>query len=63
MTTEIGIPGFEIEIELQYQSIGYRWAHNLDAYASPEPKRFVEYFTATAASSSAVVARTTTRIQ
>ena len=47
---------FTVEAELRYQTIGYRWAHNLEPYAAPEPKRFVEYYTSMAADSSTVVA-------
>jgi hypothetical protein len=46
-----------IEVELRYQSIGYRWAQNLAAYDAPEPRRFVRYYSDQAASSSVVVAR------
>ena len=35
---------FEIEAELWYQPIGFRWAHNLAAYDAPETKRIVEYY-------------------
>jgi hypothetical protein len=44
-----------IEIELRYQTIAYRWAQNLERYAAPEPKRFVQYYSATAAGSSVVI--------
>ena len=34
-----------VEAELLYQPIGFRWAHNLDAYrAAAEPRRFVGYY-------------------
>lgn len=34
-----------VEAELLYQPIGFRWAHNLDAYrAATEPRRFVSYY-------------------
>jgi hypothetical protein len=34
-----------IDAELLYQPIGFRWAHNLDAYrAAAEPRRFVAYY-------------------
>jgi hypothetical protein len=45
-----------IDVELQYQTIAYRWAQNLERYDAPEPKRFVSYYAATAAGSSVVVA-------
>lgn len=35
---------FQIEVELWYQPIGFRWAHNLASHPAPEPKRFVGYF-------------------
>jgi len=50
-----------IDVELRYQPIGWRWAHNLGRYDAPEPKRFVSYYDATASGSSVVVARTTAR--
>ena len=46
-----------IDVELRYQSIGYRWARNLAAYDAPEPRRFVGYYDDMAAHSSVVVAR------
>jgi hypothetical protein len=35
---------FHIEVELWYQPIGFRWAHNLGAYKAEEPQRFVGYY-------------------
>ena len=54
---------YTVAAELRYQSIGYRWAHNLAAYDAPEPKRFVSYYTATSSASSVIIAsaRATTR--
>ena len=46
----------EISVELLYQPIGYRWAHNLAAYAAPEPQRFVGYFNSMQAGSAVVLA-------
>jgi hypothetical protein len=46
-----------IDVELRYQPIGYRWAHNLAPYDAPEARRFVGYFKDLAAMSSVVVAR------
>ena len=37
---------FEVEAELLYQPIGYRWADNLKKYDAPEPKRFNGYYDA-----------------
>ena len=47
---------FRVEAELRYQPIGYRWAHNLERYDAPEPKRFVGYYNSMSAGSSVVVA-------
>jgi hypothetical protein len=36
-----------VDVELLYQPIAFRWAHNLDPYATaPEPARFVGYYRA-----------------
>ena len=63
VTYEAAVPAtagtMTVEVELRYQPIGYRWAHNLDTYNAPEPKRFVSYFTAMSASSSTLVQRAT----
>jgi hypothetical protein len=48
---------FTAEVELLYQSIGYRWARNLDAYDAPEPQRFLRYFEEHADQSAKLVAR------
>jgi hypothetical protein len=53
---------FEIEVSLRFQPIGYRWADNLRPYDAPEPRRFVSYYDAMAASSSTVLARTVRRV-
>jgi hypothetical protein len=34
----------EIDVEVLYQPISYRWAHNLAPYDAPEPRRFISYF-------------------
>jgi hypothetical protein len=41
--------GYRISAELLYESIGYRWAHNLDDYQADEPQRFRSYFARAAA--------------
>jgi hypothetical protein len=51
---------FVVSVELLYQPIGYRWAHNLERYDAPEPKRFLNYFNAMSSSSWVVVAKATT---
>jgi hypothetical protein len=45
-----------IEVELLYQPIGYRWAHNLDAYDATEPARFRQFFRAMQAGTATVIA-------
>jgi hypothetical protein len=45
---------FNVEVELWYQPIGFRWAMNLKKYESAEPQRWVRYYE-TAASGSGVV--------
>ena len=35
---------FTVEVELLYQSIGYRWAENTRAYQATETARFLEYY-------------------
>ena len=48
---------FVVSVELLYQPIGYRWAHNLEKYDAPEPKRFLNYFNAMSSSSWVLVAK------
>ena len=45
-----------ISVELVYQPIGFRWAHNLASYQADEPQRFVRYYTDAAAKSAIVLA-------
>jgi hypothetical protein len=55
----VEVPGagpFTIEVELRYQSIAYRWAHNLAGYDAPEPKQFISYYQSMSSGSSVVVA-------
>jgi hypothetical protein len=52
---------YTVEVELLYQTIGYRWADNLSTYEAPEPKRFVSYFRSMSQGSSVVVARATSK--
>ena len=49
---------FEALIELRYQPIGYRWAHNLAPYDAPEPRRFVRYFESMQSESAVTLAST-----
>jgi len=50
---------FRVDVELRYQSIGYRWASNLEPFKGTEPARFISYYKATSAGSSVVVASAT----
>jgi hypothetical protein len=52
---------YTVDVELRYQAIGYRWAHNLSDYNAPEPKQFLSYFRSMSAGSSVVVATETVR--
>jgi hypothetical protein len=45
-----------VSAELLYQTIGYRWARNLEAYDSHETNRFVGYYEENAATSAVVLA-------
>jgi hypothetical protein len=53
VTYSIAVPDshgpYRVSAELLYESIGYRWAHNLEAYDAFEPKRFLGYYTAQSA--------------
>jgi hypothetical protein len=61
-TTEYRIPAggaagpFQIAVELLYQPIGYRWAHNLASVQADETQHFVKYFDQAAANSAVVLA-------
>jgi hypothetical protein len=48
---------FAVTVELLYQPIGYRWAHNLEPYDAAEPQRFVGYFKSMQSDSAVILAR------
>jgi hypothetical protein len=48
---------FHVEVELWYQPIGFRWAHNLQPYTAAEPQRFVNYYESMSSSTATVLAR------
>ena len=50
---------FEIDVELRFQPISFRWADNLRRYDAPEPRRFLTFFDAMASASSVSLARST----
>ena len=51
-----GAGPYRVEVELRYQSIGFRWAANLEPIKATEPQKFVSYYKATSAGSSVIVA-------
>ena len=48
---------FQVQVELLYEPIGFRWAHNLERYQESEPQRFVRYYESMGASAATVLAR------
>jgi hypothetical protein len=50
---------FQVEAELMFQPIGYRWANNLKPYNAEEPKRFVGYYESMASGSAVVITHAT----
>jgi hypothetical protein len=61
-TTRYAIPlsaagQLHVTVELLYQPIGYRWAHNFDSIQAPEPQRFAGYYKAAADHSAHILAR------
>lgn len=46
---------FQVDAELRFQTIGFRWAQNLKVYKSEETSRFVGYYESMASSSSEVL--------
>jgi hypothetical protein len=48
---------FQVEAELWFQPISYRWANNLRPYTGEENKRFVGYYDELAPSSAVMIAR------
>jgi hypothetical protein len=49
---------YAVSVELVFQPIGYRWAHNLDPYDAPEPRRFVGYYQSMQSETAVVLAHT-----
>jgi hypothetical protein len=51
-------PGpFQVDVELRFQPIGFRWAQNLKTYDAFETKRFVGYYDSMSAGASEVIAQ------
>ncbi len=44
VSTGNAVGPFHVEVELWYQPIGFRWAHNLAPYQASEPQRMVKYY-------------------
>ena len=53
---------FQIDVDLRYQPIGFRWAQNLKSYDAAETQRFVSWFDAMSTGSSVVLARSTASV-
>jgi len=47
---------FRVSVELRFQPIAYRWAHNLESYNAPETRRFVASYESMSSSTSEVLA-------
>ena len=52
---------FQVDAELWYQPIAYRWAMNLKKYDAPEPRRFVGYYEESASGSGVMLAHAASR--
>jgi hypothetical protein len=48
---------FQVEAELWFQPIGFRWAHNLAPYQASEPQRMVRYYESAARKSAMILAK------
>jgi hypothetical protein len=48
---------FQVEAELWFQPISYRWATNLKSYSAKEPERFTRYYESMATGSGVIVDR------
>jgi hypothetical protein len=55
--TSDAVGPFHVEVELWYQPIGFRWAHNLAPYQAMEPQRWVSYYEAAAQHSAIMLAK------
>ena len=48
---------FQVEAELWYQPIGFRWTHNLGLHKAAEPQRFASYYESASSQSAVIVAK------
>jgi hypothetical protein len=58
-----GAGPFQVEAELWFQPISYRWANNLKPYNAMEPERFVTYYESMASGSAVRIAHATRLLQ
>jgi hypothetical protein len=54
---------FNIDVELWYQPIGFRWANNLKSYNADEPQRFTAYFDSMGAGSAVLIVKSSSSTQ
>jgi hypothetical protein len=54
---------FQIDIELRFQVVSFRWAENLKSYDSPETSRFVRYYESMSSTSSEILSRASATTQ
>ena len=52
---------FDVDVELWYQPIGYRWANNLKSYDADEPHRFTGYYDSMGTGTAVLLAKTSRR--
>jgi hypothetical protein len=50
---------YQVEAELWYQPISFRWASNLGKYDAEEPRRFIKYYDSMSSGSAIVLCRAT----
>ncbi len=56
-----GVQRVEVRARLMFQTIGFRWARNLDPYDAHETRRFVTYYNDNASTSAVVLAEAVQR--
>jgi len=54
---------FQVDVELRYQPVAFRWAQNLKQYDAKEPQRFVALYDSMAAQSSTILAHAFSRVE
>jgi hypothetical protein len=56
-SSQNGAGPFQVEAELWYQPIGFRWANNLKRYDAEEPQRFNSYYDSMGEATATLLAR------